>query len=273
MEAHELNKKLKSSLEILANETNEAKVSQQMIDFFDFASKFHQYSANNQWLIFSTMPDATRVAGYTTWRTMGRYVKKGEKGIPIFAPHFWEDEDEHGLPVKRIGFHVVHVFDVSQTEGEELPETPKWKSPERLETLSNALMDFCADHNIEVEIKELTGETQGASAKGKIYLSPDAGTKTFVHEIAHELMHWEDCDIPGNIKELEAESVGYVVAKHFGITDLSSPNYIALHRNKPDEILNRMDRIMDVARLIITYVEKEDEENDQTINKTAKVYA
>lgn len=269
MKTYELDKKLKASLKELAEETDKAKVSQQMIDFFDFSAKFHNYSAGNLWLIYSAKPDATMVAGYTAWRKMGRYVKKGEKGIPIYAPIITKDEEDNS---RLVAFKVVYVFDVSQTEGEELPEAPTWISSERQEALSEALKAFCIGKHIQIEETELSGETQGLSAGGKIILSPNAGTKTFVHEIAHELMHKELISIPRNIKELEAESVAYIVSKHFGIKNLNSPNYIALHDNDPNEILDRMQRIMSCAKEIINFVEKE-VKDDQTINEQTKVYA
>jgi antirestriction protein ArdC len=91
------------------------------------AAKFHRYSFHNQLLIFLQRPDATLVAGFRRWQQLGCHVRKGEKGIAIFAPCSYrtkvetEDGEEQTLQSIR-GFRVVYVFDISQSEGEELPD-------------------------------------------------------------------------------------------------------------------------------------------------------
>jgi antirestriction protein ArdC len=91
------------------------------------ASKFHRYSFNNHLMIFLQCPDATVVAGFNRWKSLGRFVKKGEKGIAIFAPCRYktkvETDDGEEKTMQQIrGFRLVHVFDISQTEGEDLPD-------------------------------------------------------------------------------------------------------------------------------------------------------
>ena len=96
----------------------------------DLARRFHAYSANNVFLIMSQRPDASRVAGYKTWSTLGRHVNKGERGIAILAPCVYrarpvDESDERERPeLVRIlrRFRVVHVFDVAQTDGERLAD-------------------------------------------------------------------------------------------------------------------------------------------------------
>lgn len=90
-------------------------------------SKFHRYSFNNHLMIFMQRPDATVVAGFNRWKSLGRFVKKGEKGIAIFAPCKYKTvvEDQAGEETSLLqvgGFRVVYVFDISQTEGEDLPD-------------------------------------------------------------------------------------------------------------------------------------------------------
>jgi len=92
------------------------------------SAKFHNYSFNNQLMIFLQRPEATVVAGFNRWKSLGRFVKKGEKGLAIFAPCKYktkvEDDDGNDKSFQQIrGFRVVHVFDtLSQTEGEELSD-------------------------------------------------------------------------------------------------------------------------------------------------------
>lgn len=98
--------------------------SEQMRRYLSAMARFHRYSYGNVLLIFSQMPEATHVAGYRAWKELGRSVKKGEKGIGIIAPFAYKQADEDTSETERTirGFRVVHVFDVSQTEGDELPE-------------------------------------------------------------------------------------------------------------------------------------------------------
>jgi len=90
------------------------------------ARRFRTYSPNNVWLILAQRPDATRVAGFSTWRTLGRHVRRGERGIAILAPVVArrrdDDDGDDGEAGVLRGFRVVHVFDVTQTDGEPLPE-------------------------------------------------------------------------------------------------------------------------------------------------------
>jgi len=112
-------------------------------------------------------------------------------------------------------------------------------------------------NGIKITLRELPGNSQGISTGGEIVLSPEAGTKTLIHEIAHELMHMEQLGKDKTILELEAEAVAYVVARHFGIKDLASPNYIALHGADAEMILAHLARIQETAAIIIQDVEKE----------------
>jgi len=153
--ATELKKKVEQYLVDLAKATDEARITKQMTEYLDFCVKFHQYSPSNIWLILFTNPNATHVAGFNAWKKLGRYVKRGEKGIPILAPHFWKDDDIEGNDIERIGFHVAHVFDVSQTDGDPLPEQPNWKSPEKNLELQKKLIEFAKINEITVTIERL----------------------------------------------------------------------------------------------------------------------
>lgn len=151
MKNKELSKICKDYVDNLVSEIKTEESSDRLISYFDFCSRFHNYSFNNRILIWMQKPDATRVAGFKTWQKMGRWVKKGEKGIAIFAPmkirirekDDWEsdleldefdpsdgnevvenEEIEPGEEKEKILFKVVYVWDVSQTDGDPLPEAP-----------------------------------------------------------------------------------------------------------------------------------------------------
>jgi len=260
--ASELNQQIVKHLEELTRATDQARTSEEMLRYLNFCAKFHQYSAGNIWLIMLSKPDASYVAGFHKWKSMGRWVRKGEHGIPILAPIFIKVEVDKGLKEEQLlGFRTVYVFDVSQTQGKPLPPVPDWKSPEKNEELSKILIKFAKSKGIEVSIEELPGECQGVSVSqgGTIVLSPEAGTKTLIHELGHELLHQNIArwSIESITMELEAESVAFVVAKHFGFNDLNSPNYIALHKSEAKDILGCMERITRTAQEIIEYVDKE----------------
>ena len=192
----ELTAKITEHVQELAQATDAARMSEAMLEYLNFTAKFHRYSHYNLWLIMLACPQASMVAGYKKWRSLGRYVRKGEKGIAILAPiivHVVKTDDpfaeEDEVFEKLVGFKTVYVYDVSQTEGKPLPEPPSWKSPEKNALLAERLLKFGESKGIKVEVKELDDETQGVSMGGKIALAPEAGTKTLIHELAHELLH------------------------------------------------------------------------------------
>ena len=253
----DLKARITEHIQELAEATDAARVSQEMQDYLDMCASFHQYSLCNVWLILMTRPSASYVAGFKKWQGMGRYVCKGEHGIPILAPIFSTISNDKGEEEQRlVGFKVVYVFDVSQTIGEPLPEPPDWKSPERNVELQERLMFFAQSKGIQVKIKSIGRDIQGVSLGGKVILDPVAGTKTLIHEIAHEMLHHVKHVLTDHTyRELEAESVAYVVARHFGLNGLSSPNYNALHGATADLIMEHLERIRNTAADIINAIE------------------
>lgn len=243
----------------LAEATDKARLSEEMRRYLEAASKFHQYSVYNIWCILMACPHATRVAGYQKWKEFNRYVRKGEKGIPILAPILvYEDPGDPSSRQVLRGFRVAYVFDVSQTDGEPLPPPPEWKSPEKNTELNERLLAFAKSKGISVTFKHLSGEIQGISKGGAIEIDPSAGTKTLIHEIAHELMH-RDRDFPDDpsIRELEAESVAYVVARHFFITGLASPNYLSLHQVASKDFFQYLERIRITSTEILMAIDQD----------------
>jgi hypothetical protein len=255
----DLKSRITEHIQELAQATDAARVSEAMLKYLDMAARFHHYSICNVWLILMTKPDATIVGGFKKWLSLGRCVRKGEHGIPILAPIFNKIIDEEGKEQdKLVGFKVVYVFDVSQTDGEPLPEPPDWKSPEKNAELQERLIRFAESKGIQVQVKSIGRDIQGVSMGGKVILDPEAGSKTLIHEIAHELLHHvEGVLTSGTTRELEAESVAYAVAKHFGIDGLSSPNYNALHGATAEMIMEHLERIRNTATYIIQAVETE----------------
>ncbi len=281
MDAKTLKQSITASIETLAAETDQVRISDTVKRYLDTLSNFHKYSWHNQLLIWIQRPEASRVAGFQTWKQkFGRQVKKGEKGIAILAPSIYkpkkteeepEEEDAGATKVEtldreesqsesqRMYFRVVYVFDVEQTEGDPLPEEPDWHDHEKDAALEDALLAFAKSKGIQVEISEDLGNAEGSSSGGKIRLLPTAGTRVFAHELAHELFEHCKPEVRVNTtrqqREIEADAAAYVVAQHFGLRAESAPNYLALWQAAGKDILACLERVRVVAMEIIQAVD------------------
>lgn len=194
--------------------------------FLRFESRFHRYSANNVLLIYAQRPEATYITGYRTWQRMDRYVRKGEHALRILAPLTYKSrDDDDGEDSYQIrGFHLVPVFDLSQTEGSE----------EHLPALVTGLRgvlegDEALYHHILRIIDIPVSEADNLIPKGCYTLDPPLiqvrsslsftqKTKTLTHEYGHYL-HQIRCfeEEPYDIAEVIAESAAYIVCCHLGI--------------------------------------------------------
>ncbi len=233
--------------------------SEQLVKYLDTMSSFHAYSFGNCMMIAKQCPRATHVAGFKAWKKLGRQVLKGQKGICILAPLIGKKEDKEESTV--FGFRAVHVFDVSQTEGDELPDLAHigGNPGEKLEKLHNLV----AARGIVLAYEDDLGGAEGVSKGGAICLlkglSPAVEFSTLAHEIAHELMHCKKDRIKMSkeVKELEAEAVAYVVAKAAGLRNAlnQSSDYIQLYSGDKEQLLFSLERIQKTASLIITEIE------------------
>ncbi len=210
-------------------------------------AKFHQYSLGNIMLITVQRPDATRVAGFHKWKELSRSVRKGEKGIAILAPCFPprvkppeppDEEEAEELVPRPLYFKAVHVFDVSQTEGKELPtvEVPVLTGEESAPLFRRA-ETFAAGRDIRVSRDshpELPSGTMGYwdESQRVIWVRPGVpqmqATKTLLHEIGHALCE-HDPSVPRGDAETIAEGVAFAVGAHFGFdTGVRSFPYVAV---------------------------------------------
>lgn len=236
--------------------------------FLRFERAFHAYSWQNRLLLWMQNDQATYVAGFHTWRKLGRHVKRGEHGLMILAPlvgraiesSTGRDEADGLRPMtqgeaseasvsdaakdKRLyGFRTVTVFDVSQTQGQPLPELPI--QPLRGKSLwYERLCEVCPFSILEVDdLGGANGTYCVSTGQIEIVRSLDSlhKAKTLVHEWAHGLLH-SDGDgrtRSREVKELEAESVAFVVCDALGIdTSAYSFGYLASWNGK--EAMARM---------------------------------
>ncbi len=277
--ATELNAGIRRTIEQLANETDAARQSELFRDYLGTSAAFWDYSWHNQMLIWRQKPDASFVGGFNTWLKCGRYVRKGEKGIAILAPMFFNDKKQaptgEGEETKRIWFKVVYVFDISQTDGTPLPELPTKSVGERGEDMLTRLLRFAESRGISVRFVEkckLNGAA-GTSKGTEIEIrtsDTDVTTQaaTLAHEIAHSLLHFtpdgkrittrDGKEIDKQQRELEAEATAYVVGSYFGIQS-PSDFYLATYLVTPAMLLEAVETIAATVKTILSGCQREQE--------------
>jgi hypothetical protein len=241
--------------------------------YLAFQARLHTYSPNNVMLIIAQhalayregqvgVPEPTYVAGFNTWRALGRSVDKGQHGYAVLAPCRYErqiavDSDGNarrlaggespgdGETIERrnvlAGFRIEHVFDVSQTSGAEVPEPvrPQLLEGQAPQGLGSSVLAVIEDADYRVDTVTSAAAIGGANGqtdwRQKIVLvrsdmDEAAMVKTLIHEAAHVLLHTNPPGmyLPRPLKEVEAESVAYVVASTHGMAtgDYSFP-YVA----------------------------------------------
>jgi antirestriction protein ArdC len=213
----------------------------------------------------SQRPTATRVAGFGTWKELGRFVKRGEKGIQILAPMTGyrrrksdaeQETDEKPKPV-LFGFRVVHVFDVAQTEGADLPEYEFAISGE-VDEYRDRLLYFLERQGIELVFAENIAPALGVSYGGRIALLPGQSQAqefvTLVHEIAHELLHKADrrTFTTPTVRETEAEAVAFVVGQAIGLEmGNASSDYIQMYNGNPAVLAESLEIIQRTSAVIL----------------------
>lgn len=262
-------------LECLSSALESGK-SETLSTFLSTMARFHRYSLGNVLLIMCQAPEATHVAGFHTWKSLGRFVKSGEKGIAILAPMLLKNRDDAQGPElqsasfsdsrsttdgqteddRHLRFRVVYVFDVTQTDGEPLPEFAKVTGDpgdyaERLKGLVKQL-------SIELQYQEDLNGAMGCSSGGVIKLQsgldPAQEFQVLAHELAHEILH-QGGGRAGSTKtsrELEAEAVAFVVSQAVGLdAGTASADYIQLYNGDKERLAQSLDSIRKAAGAIL----------------------
>lgn len=222
-------------------------------------SRFHHYSLNNSLLILMQRPDAEHVASYTTWKSLHRQVNQGEKGIQILCPAPYKITvsspalDENGNPKigkdgrqlteerqqVMVGFKIGYTFDISQTSGRDLPEMVT-ELDGKVEKYSNMKEAIELVAPVPIIYSEIAGGAKGyfspaeQEIRVKDSMSEAQTVKTLIHETVHSRLHnpqsseKADHEFSREDKEIQAESIAYVVADHYGLdtSDYSIP-YVA----------------------------------------------
>ena len=232
-------------IEKLAEGISNLTTSEEWQRHLDFQSKFHRYSFNNVLLIAAQCHEGSQVAGFNAWRKMNRFVRKGEKAIWILAPMVYKNTDAEDGEDDRVirGFKFVPVFDVAQTDGEELPTVCKRLDGDDPAGHYTTLLGVARSIGFTVEDHEFDGSTNGDCTHSEHRIrvetrnTPAQRVKTLAHEIAHALLH-EQFDSRA-LAELEAESTAYVVCQALGIDSSDySFGYVATWAGSGDQAVS-----------------------------------
>jgi antirestriction protein ArdC len=258
---------IKQAVDFLLQQLQAGK-SETLTAYLAAMARFHSYSFGNILAIARQRPTATRVAGFSTWKELGRFVKKGEKGIQILAPMMGHRrrkddadqkcsrDDAKPVPI-LIGFRAVYVFDVAQTEGAELPEFEHNISGD-VGAHRDRLIAFLAAQNIALEYSENITPALGVSYGGKIALLPGQSKAeefaTLVHEVAHELLHKTDrrTKTTATVRETEAEAVAFIVGEGIGLEmGRASSDYIQMYAGNAALLAESLEVVQRASAVIL----------------------
>jgi len=288
--------KLKEITDRLEQGITELFDSERYREYLRVMSKFHNYSFNNTLLIAMQKPDASLVAGFSAWKNnFGRNVIKGQKGIKIIAPSPYKVKQEmkkidphtqqpiigkDGKPVteeKEItipAYKVVSVFDVSQTEGRELPDIAVNELTGDVERYRDFFAALEKTSPVPIGFEQIPGSSHGYYHLEDKRIAIDEGMseiqtlKTAIHEIAHAKLHDIDLNAPENeqqpridrrTREVEAESVAYTVCQHYGLdTSDYSFGYVAgwSSGRELSELKSSLETIRSAAAEIINSIDE-----------------
>ncbi len=288
--------KLKEITDRLEQGITELFESERYREYLRVMSKFHNYSFNNTLLIAMQKPDASLVAGFSAWKNnFGRNVMKGQKGIKIIAPSPYKVKQEmkkidphtqqpiigkDGKPVteeKEItipAYKVVSVFDVSQTEGKELPDIAVDELTGDVERYRDFFAALEKTSPVPIGFEQIPGSSHGYYHLEDKRIAIQEGMselqtlKTAIHETAHAKLHDIDLNAPENeqqprvdrrTREVEAESVAYTVCQHYGLdTSDYSFGYVAgwSSGRELSELKSSLETIRSAAAEIINSIDE-----------------
>ena len=284
MKVEEINNKTNEAVSYLVKAL-EAGDSEVLTEYLNAMARFHNYSFGNIMLIARQRPTATQVAGIRTWNSLGRFVKRGEKGIVILAPMVGYRKqakdavateipssnaaDERKREPQLYGFRAVYVFDVNQTEGKELPVLTEVQGD--VSGCRERLVEYVESRNIKLNYSEKIAPAKGMSYGGKITLltgmEPAEEFSTLVHETAHEMLHKAERRTltTKEVRETEAEAVAFVVCQSIGLeTGSAFSDYIRLWNGDAKLLQESLEVVQRTAAVILGAINPRPEPTPET---------
>jgi antirestriction protein ArdC len=222
------------------------------VRLWDGSLGMHEYSFNNLILAWLQYSKVSMMAGYKKWQSLGRTVIKGEKAIKVLAPLTRKIKDKSSDDEAYIitGWRYVNVFDVNQTDGEELDFGHSDK-------VTGADVSFDRIKHISPlpVIVEYAGTSNGNMTAERILVAPkdnpSAMIATLIHEVAHFKLNHIESDLDKEIKEIEAETVSFIVTTYLGLKNEKSTYYVGSWNGPGDQLKGRGKNIIAVAEAII----------------------
>lgn len=259
--------KLQATIKLLEDGVTAVFDSDKYKEFLSVMSKFHHYSINNQILLAMQMPTATYIAGYNKWHEFNRYVRKNSHGLRVICPMPYKKVNANGEEETNIRYKVGYVYDVSQTDGEPLPElvTELTGTDESYQNLIPILESVAPCPVIYTD--DLPQCAYGCYSltdnviKIKASIAPEHTCKVLIHEICHSMLDSDKNDKTTDrmTKECRAESVAFVVCHKYSIDTGESYSfpYIASWSSSRDtkELKSELSTIRDTAAFLIDKID------------------
>ena len=298
----DMHEQIEEWVEDLTELTDEAAASEEFQSWLDVQASFHDYSVNNTLLIRVQKPDATKVAGFRTWQDdFDRHVKEGEDAIWIWAPITapacpecgnaesyhekigceFDEVPPEDWSTDVVAFRPVPVFDISQTEGEPLPETEfettvygdgesLWPAVAEAASSLDVALDVVAPEKwTDGKASGVCDYQSGGEMVAEVRVQNRSNladlSSTTIHEFAHALLHSGGfSEEERAMREVEAEATAYVVCRHFGLDASNSAFYLAAWAGEEtDAIRDRLNRISRTSQNLIETIEASLENVDE----------
>ena len=309
----ELSQRIDGFLAAMTNEVDAARASEEVKNFMEFQSKLKSRSFHNTLLIYLQNRNATHVEGYRVWQNkFGRQVRKGAKGITIIIPLIKKaesnpvaaaadastgDDSEVDTAVKTrntIRFGTGTVFDIKDTDpipGQEhkYAEQPKWHADDTPSEAADKVFKYATQLATELGVNVTRDVSRrgemGYSAGDHINITSEIDgvnkAGTLIHEIAHELLHHKDKSVLGGEetlskedKEIQAESVSYLVLRHYDLPAKHQATYLTLWKANKDMIHKNLSAIKKAVDFIIDKIDAiavEDPANNATTGESPTI--
>jgi len=240
--------------------------TEELTKYLAAIARFPKYSLHNVCLILAQRPDAARVAGYHTWRQLGRQVNRGAKGILIFAPivrrkteSAESGENPSAEPVRLVGFRGIYVFAEQDTSGQPIPCLSRCTGNPA--AFAERLKQFVTSRGVQLEYTQQISPAYGMCSALKIELlpgmEPAVEFSVLAHEVGHLLLHFGERrrEIAKRVRETEAEAVAFVVSQAIGLEAMrSSAEYISLYAGDKDLLTESLEHIQRASAEIIATI-------------------